>query len=147
MLSRSGEDVPAAFAAAAFAVFNQGIVERQAFLEEWFVEHGLVLLLFLSVSFDVFRFVCCPGCFVSGENEPAAFAAAAFAVFGQMTGERQAFLEEWFVEHGLVLLLFWFLFGFSDCITALLNYCITEVVHCKGTTFFDTSKLLGIFFR
>lgn len=107
VLSRSGEDVPAAFAAAAFAVFNQGIVERQAFFEEWFVEHGLVLLLFLSVSFDVFRFfrfVCCSGCFVSGENEPAAFAAAAFAVFGQMTGERQAFLEEWFVEHSSALL-------------------------------------------
>lgn len=83
----------------------------------------------------------------SGEDVPAAFAAAAFAVFNQGIVERQAFLEEWFVEHGLVLLLFWFLFGFFDCITALLNYCITEVVHCKGTTFFDTSKLLGIFFR
>lgn len=44
VLDVSGKDEAVVFAAVAFAVFNQGIVERKAFFEEWFVEHGIVLL-------------------------------------------------------------------------------------------------------
>ena len=37
--------------------------------------------------------------------------------------------------------------GFSGSLSVLLNYCITEVVHCKSTTFFDTRKLFPEFFE